>query len=481
MPIDLNSPLRWKTADSAQQKLLRNLQGNILKGHGRDQTWNIFFKLGGDVARSKRGLREIGNFHVTSAYEQLLATEAFKEEKVDGGTFCAAFLTATGYQAIAMPFPPMPDNKAFAEGMKTPSAANNLADPPVAKWEAPFKGQIDGMILVADDNFARGSGAAFELQKVLTDAGAAIVHIQNGKAIRNTAGEGLEHFGYVDGRSQPLLLVEDIERESQRGGIAHWDPTFPLGIALVRDPLSSDPNAFGSFFVFRKLEEKVADFKLREQMLAEPAQLNLKGEERERAGALVVGRFEDGTPVTMSAEARGGTVRNDFNYNADSAGARCPFHAHIRKANPRGSGPGGLADERTHIMPRRGITYEDVPRLVHPDGLPEGETLQDFKDHVLPLLPKGNLGLLFMAYNAKLDRQFVFTQKQWVNSLNFPQPNTGIDGVLGQGPNIPGGQVYPKVWDDLTAGTAPFDFKGFVVMQGGEYFFAPSLPMLRSL
>ncbi|HEX8680288.1 MAG TPA: hypothetical protein VF683_10030, partial [Chthoniobacterales bacterium] len=127
MPIDLNSPLRWKTADSAQQKLLRNLQGNILKGHGRDQTWNIFFKLGGDVARSKRGLREIGNFHVTSAYEQLLATEAFKEEKVDGGTFCAAFLTATGYQAIAMPFPPMPDNKAFAEGMKTPSAANNLA------------------------------------------------------------------------------------------------------------------------------------------------------------------------------------------------------------------------------------------------------------------------------------------------------------------------------------------------------------------
>ena len=478
MAIDLKKPLRWKTATIDEQKMLKNLQGNILKGHGRDHTWNIFFQLGTDQTASKRALREIGNFHVTDAYTQLLANEAFKSAQVDGGTFCAAFLSAAGYTSLGLSFTPPASNTAFVEGMKHPTPPNDLADPATGSWEAPFQKDIHGMLLVADDNQGRGSGAVFALQELLIDAGGMIVHIQAGKAIRNAAGEGLEHFGYVDGRSQPLLLMEDVEKESQAGGIARWDPSFPLNAALVPDPLGKDASAFGSFFIFRKLEEKVADFKLREQLLAD--QLLLTDDDRELAGALVVGRFEDGTPVTTSDEAKSLAPPNDFNYAADDAGSRCPFHAHIRKANPRTSSSTSLG-ERAHIMPRRGITYEDVPRLVHPDGLPESSSLAEFTAKVLPLLPTGGLGLLFMAYNSRLDEQFVFTQKQWVNNLDFPKTKTGIDGVLGQGPNIPGGQLYSKEWDNPGAGTKPFDFKGFVLMQGGEYFFAPSVLFLRSL
>ena len=90
----LDAPLRWKTANAAEQKVLQNLQGNILKGHGRDHTWNIFFRLGSDTLRPRRVLRDLGNFRVTSAYAQLLATEAFKTEHKDGGTFCAVFISA---------------------------------------------------------------------------------------------------------------------------------------------------------------------------------------------------------------------------------------------------------------------------------------------------------------------------------------------------------------------------------------------------
>ncbi|RKH09299.1 peroxidase, partial [Corallococcus sp. CA041A] len=140
--------------------------------------------------------------------------------------------------------------------------------------------------------------------------GSTIHHVQQGRAIRNRAGHGLEHFGYVDGRSQPLMLEEDIENEAELDGIAHWDPAFPLSPVLVADPFAmdsrrenqgkTDPLAFGSFFVFRKLEQRVRDFKSKEQHLADT--LHLKGDDRERAGALIVGRFEDGTPVTLSSE-----------------------------------------------------------------------------------------------------------------------------------------------------------------------------------
>ena len=45
MPIDLTKPLSWKNASHDEQRMLRALQGNILKGHGRPATINIFLKL----------------------------------------------------------------------------------------------------------------------------------------------------------------------------------------------------------------------------------------------------------------------------------------------------------------------------------------------------------------------------------------------------------------------------------------------------
>jgi hypothetical protein len=118
--FSLDASLRWKAATPDEQKVLENLQGNILKGHGRDQTMNIFFKLGSDVRLSKQALRELGNFFVTSAYKQLLDTEAFKAAKGkcdracsdDGTTFCALFLSASGYKSLQLTFTPPADNAA---------------------------------------------------------------------------------------------------------------------------------------------------------------------------------------------------------------------------------------------------------------------------------------------------------------------------------------------------------------------------------
>jgi Dyp-type peroxidase family len=480
MPIILNKPLVWKQANHDEQKMLRALQGNILKSHGRDATVNIFFTIDPAKRHAMRAsLRELGNFHATNAYQQLLDTETFKATGVSGEPFVSVFLSATGYAALGIPEAQTPDDPSFRQGMK--AAAAGLGDHLDAEWEAPFKGQIDGMVLIASDNdtdLRRKRDAVVALLEA--KGGGTVVKEQPGKQIRNAAGKGIEHFGYVDGRSQPLPLVEDLEQEAKDAGISRWDPQSSLEVALISEPGSTDGSSFGSYFIFRKLEENVRGFKRREQELA--TALGLAGtEDRELAGAMVVGRFEDGTPVTLSNEARGLEPPNDFNYVADP-GARCPFHAHIRKTNPRGSG--GFeppADESKHLMLRRGITYEDKPRLVHPSDIPGSTSVTDFDTHAAPLLPTGDVGLLFMAYNHKLADQFEFTQKTWANNPGFPKAPAppGLDPVIGLG--LQAAHNWPKAWDDASKGTVALPFQGFVKSRGGEYFFAPSLNFLKGL
>ena len=478
MPIVTNQPLQWRTASHLEQQMLEALQGNILKGHGRPETVNIFFKLDTTKAlESRRALRDIGNFHLTSAHRQLLETDAYQKSGASGDTFVAAFLSFAGYQALDRETSAPTGEPQFHDGMKHPSSLAAVSDK-LADWEVHFKGQIDGMILVGDMVRNRVRLKRDAIVDLLNECNAKIVHEQIGSAIKNKADDGIEHFGYVDGRSQPLMLVEDIDKEARTAGVARWDPQFSIDTALVKDLGGTDPISFGSYFIFRKLEQDVHGFKLQEELLADKLGLK-KADARERAGALVVGRFEDGTPVTLSDEASGLNPPNDFDYTGD-AGSRCPFQAHIRKVNPRG-GTGSAPAERSHIMPRRGIPYEETLRSVHPSDLPDAETLAEFKRDVAPLLPKKGVGLLFMAYNASLSRQFVFTQQSWADKANFQEPNTGIDPVIGQGTVAGPGPQWSKDWDDPASATQAFDFHGFVTMRGGEYFFAPSLTFFKTL
>ncbi|UMY15583.1 peroxidase [Methylobacterium organophilum] len=488
MAIDLTKPLSWKKANDQELAALQSLQGNILKGHGRKFTGNIFFKL--DPNRSleaRRMLRDLANFHIVSAYRQLIDAEAFKKagKKHDGGRgggpFVHVALSAQGYKAIGKGGV-CPSDPEFLRGMGDDGSIGDLKDPPLAQWEPEFRTRSHGLAIVGHETASETALLIGQIRDLIEEAGG-IVFVQHGAALFNAANEGIEHFGYVDGRSQPLVLVEDIAEERKTAGTSRWDPAFPIGIALVPDPgVPGDDTAFGSYLVFRKLEQHVRDFKTREQVIADT--LKFKGvDQRELAGALIVGRFEDGTPVTLSKEARGAKPPNDFDYTGDG-GIRCPFHAHIRKTNPRGSA-GDEQAERTHLMPRRGIPYEDAQREVHPSELPEADSLREFREKVADKLPKKGVGLLFMAYNAEIGRQFKFTQAAWANNPGFPpgppQPH-GIDPVIGQGPLTPGQQKLPKVWDDPGAGViGNVDFGGFVHMKGGEYFFSPSLTFLRNL
>ena len=48
---------------------------------------------------------------------------------------------------------------------------------------------------------------------------------ETGRGMRNADGDGIELFGYVDGRSQPLFLIDDIDEERRTtDGTTTWDP-----------------------------------------------------------------------------------------------------------------------------------------------------------------------------------------------------------------------------------------------------------------
>ncbi|MER2264374.1 Dyp-type peroxidase [Methylobacterium oxalidis] len=484
MPVDLSKPLAWTSADPAEVQMLKNLQGNILKGHGRNHTANLFFLFDPkEPEASLRFLRDLATNHLTDAFRQLDDARAMKASGRDGGPFLHLALSRAGYEAIGHGSA-APRDEAFTNGLKASREA--LHDGELSAWEPHFRDAIHGLIIVGDDDAVETGAVATSIADMLKAAGGTVVTTQLGHALRGPAGtpfeEGIEHFGYVDGRSQPLLLAEDVAREPS---IGRWDPTFPLDLVLVPDPGAPDDASFGSYLVFRKLEQNVRAFKTREQEIADALRTGAPTMDRELAGALIVGRFEDGTPVTLRDSPQGAQPPNDFDYATD-AGFRCPVQAHIRKTNPRGAGGGeATEEERRHLMVRRGIPFTDVERAASPFELPEAETFEEFKERVQPLLPTGGVGLLFMAYNRDLGAQFEFTQKLWANNTNFPfaPPGPhGIDPVIGQGANLPRDQKLPVRWDDASAGSRDdLPFSGFVTMRGGEYFFSPSLTFLRSL
>jgi len=206
-------------------------------------------------------------------------------------------------------------------------------------------------------------------------------------------------------------MTEDIDAEMDGTDEAtNWNPAFPLSQAIVPDTAAPDPNVhFGSYFVFRKLEQNVRKFK--EQEAAFASRLTI--DDKERAGAMLVGRLEDGTPVTLQFdEGSHSPVPNNFNYESDKHGSKCPFLGHIRKTNPRGSGGFGQtqAQERQHLMARRGQTYG-----IRTDNPNDGQMANK---------PEGGVGLLFMAFNSNLADQFEFTQITWANN---PRADEALD------------------------------------------------------
>jgi Dyp-type peroxidase family len=284
-----------------------------------------------------------------------------------------------------------------------------------------------------------------------------------------------EHFGYTDGFGNPDYL--GVERHSQPGQgkllpdgtwaplatgellLGYADEAGELPVAPVPHILAAN----GTFMVYRKLHQNLATFR---DYLEKQAAMYAGG--KEKLAAKFIGRWRDGTPIELSPDHPDPSLAQDparstnFTYAADAGGTRCPMGAHIRRVHPRDAfGFNGRLINRRRIT-RRGLPYGRFA--------PEGEPVSDQQER----------GVIFIALNASLSRQFEFVQQQWIQYGNDARLGNEKDTLMGNH----GGQGRFVVQGDINPRNPPFlcsNLPDFVELRGGEYFFVPSITALGML
>ena len=482
---------------------LNNLQGHILASHGREHSVHIFLRfLPHREEAAKEWIAKLARESITSAQKQLDEAKEHKKHNASDKVFCTFFLSARGYKALGIPN--LPEDKAFRDGM---SARRVLAgsdfplnDPPLGEWDKKYQSKIHAMLLLAAKDQNALQDAKQSCMKGVEEF-ASVCATEDGRVRKNADKKSIEHFGYVDGVSQPRFFENGcVKNNMEKSRPDRWDPRAGPNLVLVKDP-NGDPlktgfPAYGSYLVFRKLEQDVDGFN---RALADLAcSLNLENHEQQRAEALVMGRFRNGTPLVLrDTPGKAAPVPNDFTFISDPQGLKCPFHAHIRKMNPRGesdrvvqsalaatlkrlsvagqeeydsvqSALGAEYTERSHRIARRSVLY----------GIHKKEGEEDPR-----LTPTPEVGVLFMCYQKDIRRQFEFLQANWSNNKNAPAQGTAPDALIGRlsGDQEAIAQPWPRRWNGLRKEHRNFSFGSFVTLTGGEYFFAPSISFLRNI
>ena len=295
----------------------------------------------------------------------------------------------------------------------------------------------------------------------------------------------VEHFGFLDGRSQPKLVKAE--------GGRFFRNQVHLGEVLIGHPNAADPAPKpvdgallqellhnGSFLVIRKLRQDLAQL---ETVLAKGAADT--GLDRDRLLGKMMGRWPEGHAQAgkpLVPLPTGAIDDNDFLYRSDPGGRQCPVHAHIRRANPREVVPLALQSQmasgaRPPRLVRRGMSYGPKHDRNQANPALLANSLQQER------------GLVFMAYNASIGEQFEVVQR-WLAGGNSTGGFSGqTDPFLGL--PEPGLVRHYRFEDELGAATVRLALDGdtdmlaepqpLVRLEWGGYFLAPSLPALKRL
>jgi Dyp-type peroxidase family len=360
-------------------------------------------------------------------------------------------LTFAGLRELGLPgevldsFP-----EEFCKGMEARfRELGDVGDSRPAQWDERLRG-LHGVITMVAQTRSALDRRHQEIEADRQHAGLKITCPQEAEA----PADEREPFGFADGISQPAIRGGKRGRTPRPGDVAVRAGEFVVGYkdeGGVIAPAPARIGASGSYMVVRKLEQDVDGFW---EFLREEARHD--AERMKWLAAKVVGRWPDGTPLVRSPHVAGAPPAgddsnrdglNDFTYARDPDGFSCPIGAHIRRTNPRDSFDSGWRFTNRHRIIRRGMPYAARG-------------------------PRGKPGLIFVCFQASIERQFEFVQSQWIGDGNAFGLGSDPDFLVG-----------PDSGKMTIQGKPPrfVPMRRFVRTRGGDYFFVPGIAALRQI
>ena len=311
---------------------------------------------------------------------------------------------------------------------------------------------------------------------------------------RDENGLSREHFGFVDGLSQPIPtgapfvgrdgqpMTKDPWHGIESGDVllgytnAYGDPApgpyvpdDPIGrrAGLVQGTAPEgylDLGLNGTYLVVRELQQDVPGFWSDMDRCAAVANAAGSSETNITAEWLaerVIGRdLGRGDLLSLSTETGASSTNATGFFEADRYGDGCPLGAHVRRANPRDGLAGApeftlpvLAGANNHRLLRRGRKFGSK---IADRNQPDGE----------------ERGLFFMCLNTDIARQFEFVQQTWLLNPSFATLHDQTDPLIGP----PGLFTIPQ-----TPLRHQLHLQNHIRLAGGDYFFLPSVPALSYL
>jgi len=456
-----------------------DLQGFVLRGYNMPYARFCFLHFH-DAASAR---------HLVAQLLSSITTGQLWDNGKPQSTLNIAF-TFKGLTALELPLATLISFPVeFQQGMK--ARANILGD--IGKnapehWDPLWSGEHEVHAWIAIHALStQALEAQFEqLNLMITaTAGVQLLDVQNAASLVVDGKPCTkEHFGYTDGFGNPDYLGVCRDTQPGQGKLLPdgktWAPlaTGELLLGYADEagelPVAPVPHilaANGTFMVYRKLHENVGTFRA---FLDEWGARYGAGDAAAKAklASKFIGRWQDGTPIELSPDAPDPSIvadpnRNtDFKFGNDLSGSRCPVGAHVRRVHPRDAfGFNGKLVDRRRITRR---------------GMPYGPQIDPNAPHDAATLDATDRGVVFMALNASLSRQFEFVQQQWISYGNDAHLGNEKDLLLGT--HEPGEKF--SIQGDTNPANPPLfcaNLPNFVELRGGEYFFLPSITALAMI
>jgi Dyp-type peroxidase family len=447
---------------------LADIQGDILRAYGNDYdcTSYAFVKIECPPEQARAWFAGLLD-HVTTA-------EPWTKGKPL--TTLNVGVTAAGLKALGVSDEAVGTfSKEFRSGMSARAELlGDIGPNAPAGWERGLgTGEAHVLLTINAQEPSQHKDALGKMRAAMDGAGGLKIVFQQDTELLP---ESREHFGYADGFAQPAVEGSSDSR-ARGGGVplknGAWRALAPGEFILGYpdedardDPKRRLPNApaaplgkSGTYMVWRKLYQDVARFR---RVMRDAAE-QYHGGDWHKLSAKVVGRWTNGAPLEKYPDKPPKEYdpktegANDFRYDSDFDGLRCPVGAHIRRSNPRDAlGFEGNLSFR-HRMIRRGMPYGKL--------LEEQATADDGVDR----------GLVFVCFQASISRQFEGVQVQWLNAGNIFGLGHDADFLLGD----PLGTGKMTIQGDPPFFLSPQEL--FVRTRGGEYLFVPGITALAAL